>query len=525
MQLLYLSTSCSKLDFRAVCCRFSKELAAVKHFLLVMPEQLNGKQIFSLFEVTRSIQKTIADRYKRAYWIKAEMNKLNYYGQSGHCYPELVEKRDGKIVAQIQSNIWKDDYVRINATFQRVLGEPLREGIKILFLATIGFHPEYGLTLRLLDIDPDFTLGDLQREKQETINRLISEGIYGRNKTLQFPLLPQRIAIISVHTSKGYADFLKVLEAAETFPGYRFFHVLFPSVLQGDKAVDSIQRQLQRIRKSIGYFDVVAIIRGGGGDLGLSCYNNYRLAREIALFPIPVLTGIGHATNETVVERVAFENAITPTKLAEFLIQKFHDFAVPVQKAHEKIVERSRKLIGEEKARFQSETKLFRSVARNILLYHDTGLSKNVQTLFQNSRFSLRNESASINEIEQRLVKDSKVFLQSLSQTLVQLGYAVKGLTLSQLKHNTFIINQNRKQLSTAAAVVLKSKNADVTSLEKNVHNMSPANVLKRGFSITLLNGKAVTTSGMLQEGDSIQTILHEGTVESTVNFTAKADE
>jgi exodeoxyribonuclease VII large subunit len=478
-----------------------------------MPEQINGRNIFSLYEVTRSIQKTIADRYKRAYWIKAEMNKLNYYRQSGHCYPELVEKRNGKVIAQIQSNLWKDDYIKINGTFQRVLNEPLRDGIKILFLATISFHPEHGLNLRILDIDPSFTLGDLQREKQDTINRLISEGIYERN------------AIISVHTSKGYADFLKVIEAADKVYDYKFFHLLFPSLLQGDKAVESIQYQLQHIRRTLRHFDVVAIIRGGGGDIGLSCYNNYHLAKEIALFPIPVITGIGHATNETVVEMIAYENAITPTKLAEFLIQKFHDFAIPVQKARDKIVERSRKLITEEKSKFQSETKLFRSVTRNILLNHGSTLNEAIQSLSQQSRFIFRSESSALKDIRLKMAKDSLVFLQSTRRSLLQLGHAAKNQTVSQLKHNAFIVIQKTKQISTASGVIFRTHHAQLSNLEKNVNNMSPDNVLKRGFSITLFNGKAITTSETLQQGDTIKTILHNGSLESTVNFTPKQDE
>ncbi len=167
-----------------------------------MPEIINDKKIFSLFEVTKSIQKTIAERYLSSYWIKAELNKLNYYQHSGHCYPELVEKKDGKVIAQIRSNLWKSDFININNNFKRVLNEPLKDGIKILLLASIQFHPEYGLSLNIHDIDPSFTLGDLEKEKQESIQKLKQEEIYDANKKLKIPLIPQRIAIISVETSK-----------------------------------------------------------------------------------------------------------------------------------------------------------------------------------------------------------------------------------------------------------------------------------------------------------------------------------
>src|SRR5690606_24767693 len=168
--------------------------------------------------------------------------------------------------------------------------------------------------------------------------------------SLPFALLPQRIAIISVESSKGYADFTHIIEQNPW--GYKFFHYLFPSLLQGDNASQSIINQLHRIEKVSHHFDVVAVVRGGGGDVGLSCFNDFALARQIATFPLPVITGIGHATNETVVEMISFFNAITPTKLAEFLIQRFHNFANPVEEAQRKIVDRCRNVLKEEQERF-----------------------------------------------------------------------------------------------------------------------------------------------------------------------------
>ena len=300
-----------------------------------MPELIQDKTIFSLLEVSRSIQKTLAERYKSLYWIKAEMNKLNHYTHSGHCYPELVEKQDGKIVAEIRSILWKADYNRINNNFLKVAQEPLREGITMLFQASISYDPMYGLSLRIVDIDPTFTLGELEKEKLDSIRKLKTEGIYESNKLLGFPVVPKRLAIISVETSKGLSDFYKIINQNPW--GYRIECTLFPALLQGDKSVPSIINQLAVIAEKIDTYDVVAIIRGGGGEVGLSSYNNYLLARAIAIFPIPVLTGIGHSTNYTVSEMVAYKNAITPSELADFLIQKFHNFAIPVDKASESI--------------------------------------------------------------------------------------------------------------------------------------------------------------------------------------------
>lgn len=300
-----------------------------------MPELIQDKTIFSLLEVSRSIQKTLAERYKSLYWIKAEMNKLNHYTHSGHCYPELVEKQDGKIVAEIRSTLWKADYNRINSSFLKIAQEPLREGITMLFQASISYDPMYGLSLRIVDIDPTFTLGELEKEKLDSIRKLKEEGIYEANKSVSFPMLPKRLAIISVETSKGLSDFYKIINQNPW--GYHLEYTLFPALLQGDKSIPSIVNQLAIIAEKVEQYDVVAIIRGGGGEVGLSSYNNYLLARAIAIFPIPVLTGIGHSTNYTVSEMVAYKNAITPSELADFLIQKFHNFAVPVDKASEAI--------------------------------------------------------------------------------------------------------------------------------------------------------------------------------------------
>src|SRR5699024_10126770 len=188
-----------------------------------MRQPTENKEIFSLYQVTRSIQKTLEGRYQSAFWVKAELNKLNYYRHSGHCYPELVEKRKGKIIAEMRSILWKTDLRRTNAAFQRVLGEPLKDGIKILFLGRIKYDPHYALSLQIIDIEPEFTLGDLQKEKQEAIKRLKKEGIFDKNKKFSLPLLPHRIAVISVVTSKGYADFLIVFARYTECMSYTLF--------------------------------------------------------------------------------------------------------------------------------------------------------------------------------------------------------------------------------------------------------------------------------------------------------------
>ncbi|MDO8316689.1 MAG: exodeoxyribonuclease VII large subunit [Flavobacterium sp.] len=458
-----------------------------------MPEKINDKTIFSLLEVTNSIKKTLEDRYKSAFWIKAEMNKLNHYSQSGHCFPEIIEKVNGKIIAQIKATLWRDDYQNINRNFLRILKEPLKNGIKILFLAKISFDPAFGLSLQIIDIDPQYTLGDLENEKRETIKKLQLEGIYDKNKKLELSFLPQRIAIISVETSKGFGDFIDVIDKNSW--NYKFFYLLFPSILQGDKAVTGIISQLEKIRKVIHHFDAVAIIRGGGGDVGLSCYNNYELAKAITLFPLPVITGIGHVTNETVCEMIAHTNAITPTKLAEFLLQKFHNFSVPIQKAKEKIADKSRRLLSEENTKLESELKLFRSMTINILNTNGNQIKNASYAIQQQSQFIVKNNHEKLNVVKAKTRIATKFNLNQLKVTVIQL----------------------QEKLELQPILYLKNSELALENIEKNIQIMDPINVLKRGFSITYFNGKSIKDVSQLEEGTAINTMLFKGTIDSTI--------
>lgn len=464
-----------------------------------MPDLIDGKKIFSLLEVTTSIQKALALRYSSSFWVKAEMNKLNHYPHSGHCYPDLVEKYEGRVIAQFKSTLWRDDYIRINNHFLKVLNTPLTDGIVMLFCARITFDPVHGLALRIIDIDPVFSLGELEREKQESISRLQHEGIFDRNKSLAFPLLPQRLAIISVETSKGYADFNKVIQGNAW--GYKFFTLLFPSLLQGERAVESIRYQLDRIRKVAHHFDVVAIIRGGGGEVGLSSFNNYTLAKEIALFPLPVITGIGHATNETVTEMVAFRNAITPTELADFLLQKFHDFSTPVLRAEETLISKAERLILEERQRLRHTVKFFRSVTDNVLI---------------RSHHAIENQ-------ERDLFKQANLTVLRQQQLGVSLAHKLRNLSLSYCKEQQQEVAKQSFAMQKSVATFVKHERIALSNVSKTIDNMHPDNVLKRGYSITRVNGKAVSSTDHLRLGDVMETTLSDGRVISQVSETRKS--
>jgi exodeoxyribonuclease VII large subunit len=336
-------------------------------------------------------------------------------------------------------------------------------------------------------------LGELEREKQETIARLKKDGVFNLNKTVSLPLVPKRMAIISVQTSKGYADFLKMIDSNPW--GYKFFYFLFPSLLQGDKAAESILYQLNRIRKVIKHFDVVAIIRGGGGDVGLSCFNNYKLAEQIARFPIPVITGIGHATNETVVELIAHKNAITPTELADFLLQRFHNFSVPVQKAEEKLVEKAKRILREEGLRLQNTVRYFRSVTDNILIRSQHEVQHEVRELFQRSTRFLLSSKESQSDTVYKMRTGTLTFCNVRKQ---------------EIKHCVFSLQKD-------IHAGLKQKDAEIVNISRSIANMHPDNVLKRGYSITMLKGKAITQVRQLRKNDVIETIFADGHIKSEI--------
>lgn len=458
-----------------------------------MPELQNNKQIFSLSEVSQSIRKTIAERYSSSFWVRAELNKLNYYKHSGHCYPELVEKSEGKVVAQFRSTLWREDYFRVNQQFLQILHEPLQDGIKVLLEVRIVYDAVHGLSLSIQDVDPTFTLGDLEREKQESIFQLKQQNLYYKNRTLQLPLLPKRIAIISVETSKGYSDFMQVISQNEW--NYKFFTMLFPAVLQGEKAVVAIQHQLKIIEQVKHHFDVVAIVRGGGGDVGLSCYNHFDLASSICNFPLPVVTGIGHSTNETVTELVAHYNAITPTKLAEFFLQHFHNFAIPIQKAKESIQQRSADLLLSTEEGFRNTIQRFKNACESL------------------QRFQQRDLFYQRNLLKDKLISRIEKERGELNHVKVSLS----NLTRQASKEASTSLSLLKVQLSGLANSCLQQHQLKLQHSEHQIELLKPEQVLKRGYSITRIRGKSVQQVQDVNSGDEIETVIYNGKLKSIV--------
>ena len=463
-----------------------------------MSQSSNIPKYYSLFELATSLQSVIEKTYKRAYWVKAEIAKLNYYPKSGHCYPDLVDKKDGKVLAQMRAIIWAGTYTGITKKFREVTKEEMKEGMTILFLVKVSFHPNHGLSLNILDVEPAFTLGEMAKEKAATIQRLKNEGVFDMNKKLAIPLLPKNIAIISVETSKGYHDFINIIDRNNW--GYLFHTTLFPALLQGDSAVKSLTGQLNAIKAISERFDVVLIIRGGGGDVGLNCYDNYMLAKAVATFPLPVLTGIGHSTNETVTEMVANQNLITPTDVAYFLIRKFHDFSVRMQEAEKKITSFSKGLLNEESQNLNEISRLFRSVTQNLITQNKHFLKEFETGLLNKSGFYLSNKKRDIYNFQLKMKYKPKEVLKNGK---------------SELRSLSTVLNIRSKQ-------IVRDSIVRVEQIAEKVRLLEPSNVLKRGYSITTHNGKPVKDIELIKTGDIVKTEIYNGSFESKIEKTIK---
>ncbi len=271
----------------------------------------------TLSELTTQIQETIRSNFDSSVWIRAEISELRE-NPGGHCYLELIEKDNGSdtILAKTKATIWANTYRMLKPYFESSTGQVLRSGLNVLVAVTVEFHVVYGFSLNIRDIDPTFTIGEMAARRLQIIRRLKADGIADMNKQLELPVLPQRLAVISSATAAGYGDFCDQLKN----DNFAFNIKLFPAIMQGDQAEGSIIAALEKIYENIDLFDVVVIIRGGGATTDLACFDSYDLALNCAQFPLPVLAGIGHQRDISILDIVAHTSVKTPTAAAEFLI-------------------------------------------------------------------------------------------------------------------------------------------------------------------------------------------------------------
>lgn len=263
--------------------------------------------------------------------------------QSGHCYLDLVEKKENRIIAKSRATIWSYTYANVSQSFSTMTGSKLAPGMKILLNASINFHEIYGLSLNVHDVDPNFTIGERERRKQEVMARLEREGLFELNGKLPLPLVPQNIAVISSATAAGWEDFRHQLTS--NTQQYMVNAQLFDATMQGNDAPESISRSIEEIAGSSKHFDLVAIIRGGGAQTDLDCFDDYALCKAIAQCSIPVITGIGHERDTTIADLVAHTRMKTPTAVAEFILNGMFNFESNLVRHFERVAHQADRLL------------------------------------------------------------------------------------------------------------------------------------------------------------------------------------
>lgn len=305
---------------------------------------MNNDKPLTLYALNKLVRNAVNEALPMRYWVTGELSEVRETAQ-GHCYIELVQRDEvsGSIVAKARGTIWARVYSILRPYFLEQTGQRFAAGMKVLLQVTVDFHELYGFALDVCDIEPAFTIGEAARRKKQILNRLEQEGVINLNKELPFPLLPQRIAVISSSFAAGYGDFCDQL--TNNPYGFIFYPCLFPAPMQGDKVESGVIKALDRIADNIDMWDVVVIIRGGGATSDLSCFDTYDLANNCAQFPIPVITGIGHQRDDTVLDVVAHTRVKTPTAAAELLVHCMAVQATRIDNARVGIVDGVRNAI------------------------------------------------------------------------------------------------------------------------------------------------------------------------------------
>ena len=307
----------------------------------------------TLYSLNNLVHEAVSVALPARYWVTGELSEVRE-AANGHCYIELVQRDDatGTLVAKARGTIWSRVYSLLRPYFLEQTGNHFAQGLKVLLQVSVNFHELYGYTLDVCDIEPAYTIGDMARKRQLVIKRLADEGVIGLNKELQFPLLPQRVAVISSSTAAGYGDFCDQLH--NNAYGFVFYTKLFPAPMQGNGVEQGIIGALDCIARNSELWDVVVIIRGGGAVSELSCFDTYELANNCAQFPLPIVTGIGHRRDESVLDIVAHTSAKTPTAAAELLVQAMLAQAQWIATVQQDVVDAVRNRMAGEKHRLQS---------------------------------------------------------------------------------------------------------------------------------------------------------------------------
>lgn len=407
-------------------------------------------QALSLFELNSMVRSFVEGSAEEAYWVHGELLE-GRAGYGGHFYGELVEKNEltGAIVAKARITIWARVYNMLALRFQAETGQSLRAGIKVLLKVKLSFSELYGYALNVIDIDGSYTLGDQAQRRQEILRRLEEDGIINDNKTLPLPTLLKRIAVVSSATAAGYGDFCRQLLENEW--GLAFRVQLFPAVMQGQHVPESISAALMQIADEADQWDAVVVIRGGGATSDLSDYDSYPLATCVAQHPLPIIIGVGHDRDETVLDHVAHTSVKTPTAAAAFILE--HQL-------------------------------------EQLSLLHD---------------------------LQQRIPLAASSKMQREEQRLALLRQRLPSVVALRLQREHQRLERSSLLLPISATRVVTQEKHRLELLSQRLESLNPEVLLKRGYTITLHDGKIVTHASQLAPGQSIVTRLQDGDVTSII--------
>jgi len=425
----------------------------------------------SVVQLTSTIQQVLDKELEPLIWVVGELADFRQAPQ-GHVYFELVEKEGNQVQAKIRANIWQFTFRTVAAKFESVTGTTLKSGMKVLAQVSVTYHSVYGLSLNVKDIDPSFSLGERARIRQETINRLTQEGKLRSNAHFQLPLVIQRIAVISSSTAAGYGDFINQIEGNPS--GYKIYYRLFPSLMQGNEAVPQLLAAMDHVAKEAAklQLDALVILRGGGAQLDLDCFDNYALALKIAEFPLPVFTGIGHERDETIADLVAHTRLKTPTAVAEFILSSYREFEDHLGLAAQRLDWITRSKFKEQERSLQSLGFRIQGEAKQLL-----------------SRGEDRIRTCS-----------SRIFLAATSRG----------------KQELITLSQKGEQLKKESQRYLKQQKDRVSQLELQSRQLNPASLLEKGYTRTEKEGIPIHKT-LVAPGDHLVTFTPNQRIISTV--------
>ena len=453
---------------------------------------MNASHPLSLDELQTLIRQGIDKAHPLPYWVTAEISekKVNV---SGHCYLELVEKGGANHVpkAKALAVIWRSQYAMIASYFRSATGQELQTGMKVLVKVVVSYHALYGLSLQITDIDPTYTLGDMERQRLETIQKLQEDGVYDMNRELLLPCVMQRIAVVSSSRAAGYQDFMRELSVGT----YRFEVTLFEAFMQGNGAEDSIVEALGRAAERYEEFDVLVMIRGGGSQSDLGCFNSYRLCSYLAQFPLPVLTGIGHDKDQSVADLVAAVALKTPTAVAVSLKDRMEQFEAELDASYRWLSEATRSLLHSETERLERAM---------------TALNRLSELGVRTALF--------------RMEQYRDALRHAVAATIERQGARVE-LSSTRLHHATRFVFSNgllridhlREMLVQRCRDFLNDRSKSLALLEERIAAHDPRRILELGFAIVRGKGRRVADSEALQVGDTIEVEMKNRKLEAVV--------